>query len=459
MRSCRSTLIAVLLLVSPLLAHEPIGWRTNGTGVYPDAKPPTQWSKTENVAWATKMPSRSNSQPVITGDKLFVCAEPFKLLCLNLSDGKILWERDNAYRDFTSEGEWSEIEKQLNVAQGLLSRLDEIEQAAEKLNARLKTTADKRPIETELEDLHTETNKINDTLRTLPLAARYTVPKTQPQYNGFTTATPTTDGKHVWAVFGNRAVVCFDLDGNRKWATVLPDNPQSMWGHSSSPVLVGDRLIVTIEDIVALDAATGKEIWRSRYGQTWGSPITTRVGGEDVVLLSNGRVVRVADGQIMARVPPLDRSSPVLHGDKAYYVGIYASKFQLPEKLADKIEMKELWSVKTKGGEVYSSPVVHKGLIYTVSTSHILNVIDAETGESVYVTRLSLGRDPVWPSLSAAGDYIYISSRDGNTLVLQAGREYKEVATNRLEFFISTPVFHNNRMYVRTNDHVFCIGE
>ena len=47
----------------------------------------------------------------------------------------------------------------------------------------------------------------------------------------------------------------------------------------------------------------------------------------------------------------------------------------------------------------------------------------------------------------------------GTTLVLKAGPEYQEVAKNSLEFFISTPQFRKNRMYVRTSERLYCIGE
>ncbi|GIS57938.1 MAG: hypothetical protein CM1200mP2_01630 [Planctomycetaceae bacterium] len=82
------------------------------------------------------------------------------------------------------------------------------------------------------------------------------------------------------------------MEGNRKWSRVLPDNPQMMWGHSASPLLIAGRLIVPIEDIVALDPETGKELWRTSYGQTWGSPVRAEIDGKPLILMANGRMVR-----------------------------------------------------------------------------------------------------------------------------------------------------------------------
>ena len=85
----------VCLFISAVLASsaasaEVVGWRTDWTGKYPDAEPPTKWSATDGVVWKTAMPSWSNSTPIIVGEKLFVCSEPSTLVCVNLADGKIL---------------------------------------------------------------------------------------------------------------------------------------------------------------------------------------------------------------------------------------------------------------------------------------------------------------------------------------------------------------------------------
>ena len=64
------------------VAAEPtaVGWRGDGTGVYPDARPPVKWSATENVLWKTPMPGKSNASPILVGDRIFVCSEPSTLL-------------------------------------------------------------------------------------------------------------------------------------------------------------------------------------------------------------------------------------------------------------------------------------------------------------------------------------------------------------------------------------------
>ena len=59
------------------------------------------------------------------------------------------------------------------------------------------------------------------------------------------------------------------------------------------------------------------------------------------------------------------------------------------------------------------------------------------------------------------GDRVQLTDPKGkmHTIVLEPGREYKEIARNTLETFRSTPVFEGRRMYVRTLKHLWCIGK
>ena len=91
--------VALCLVGGAVLAGPVVGWRTDGTSQYPKAVPVTSWSPTENILWESKMPGWSNASPVIVGDRLFVCSERTKLVCVQLSDGKILWTKSINYED------------------------------------------------------------------------------------------------------------------------------------------------------------------------------------------------------------------------------------------------------------------------------------------------------------------------------------------------------------------------
>ena len=118
------------------------------------------------------------------------------------------------------------------------------------------------------------------------------VPRKKETRNSYSTPTPVTDGKRVYAVFSDGGFAALDFAGNIAWTN--RDYPfYSQHGLGASPVLSGGLLIMTMdassegEDkligwqkpwdksfVVALDAATGKQTWAKRLGGNFSaSPI------------------------------------------------------------------------------------------------------------------------------------------------------------------------------------------
>jgi hypothetical protein len=94
-----------------------------------------------------------------------------------------------------------------------------------------------------------------------------------------------------------------------------------------------------------------------------------------------------------------------------------------------------------------------------MNATSIFSVVDAQTGQLVYEKRLDFGGGQSYPSITLAGQRLFVSSDNGTTLVLEPGREYKELARNTLETFRSSLVFEGKRMYVRTTKGLWCLGE
>src|SRR6516164_6690600 len=97
-------LLLGLLTLGPALGQAPIGFRTDGTGRYPAAEPPLAWGPDRNVVWKTKLPP-SNAIPVLLGDRIFTCAEPCVLLCLNKADGTVLWRHESYFKEIEPTAE------------------------------------------------------------------------------------------------------------------------------------------------------------------------------------------------------------------------------------------------------------------------------------------------------------------------------------------------------------------
>jgi len=176
---------------------EPVGWRGDGSGRYPDAKPTLNWGKDRNVIWKTPMPAESNATPVVYGERIFVTSEPATLICLNKADGKILWKKSSTLEECLppdklakmrlatkAKAQLQSVNAKLGGLRGEISKLAKADQNDGSELARLK---DK---EAELK------SRVEQIQKGLEPISKYTRPKAAPQI-GYSTPTPVTDGKCV----------------------------------------------------------------------------------------------------------------------------------------------------------------------------------------------------------------------------------------------------------------------
>ncbi len=275
-------------------------------------------------------------------------------------------------------------------------------------------------------------------------------------FNGYTSHTPVTDGRRIYTVFGTGVVAAHTLDGKRVWARVV-ERPRHGWGHCASPTLGGGRLIVHITDLIALDPATGKEVWRRPSKEKFGSPVVARIDGKDIVITPVGDVFRASDGEPLAQgIGNLEYATPVVQDGIVYFIEKKATAVKLPEKIDGAFEA--VWVTGVKGSRHYSSPVIHGGLIYAISREEKFSILDAKTGKPVFEKDLDLGEgtNSAYPSITLAGDKLFIGAEKGTMAVIEVGETYKEIARNAVEGFRSSPVFVGNRMYLRAFDHLYC---
>lgn len=458
-RLLASLLSLGLFPLAPCLTAEPVGWRTNGLGAYPQATPPKTWAKDKHVVWCAKMPGWSNASPVLSGDKIFVCSEPAILLCVNRKDGNLLWQKEVAYQDLMTPEDKEKFATEQKQAEELQKQLKPLERQLSDLKKKLATdAATKEESQKKIDALKPQVDEFKKKLSDLPLSAKYARPGAEPS-NGYSSSTPVTDGQLVYSVCGLSLVACHDAGGNRKWLTLL-EKPPHNWGQSASPLLIGDKLIVQIADLVALNVKDGSEAWRAKVPWAWGSPIHAKIGGVDVAITPKGNIVRVSDGKVLAeKLCALEFNAPILDQGVVYFIQNGGKAVKLPEQAADVLKPEVLWTTKPKADRYYASPILHAGLLYAITRANLFSAIDAKTGEVVYEKQLDLGGGTAYPSLALAGNLLYVSSDSGTTLVLELGREYKEVSKNVLESFRCSPVFEGKHMFIRTRSGLYCIGE
>jgi outer membrane protein assembly factor BamB len=380
-----------------------IGWRGDGTGVFKVDKPPTEWDQDakKNVLWSVKVGKSLYGSPIVVGDKVFVLREESDLVCVDAKTGNILWEKSNG--------------------------VDQLAQKPEN------------------------------------------VPN--PGETGFTTPTPISDGKNVWFNLGNGIVACYDLDGNRKWITILPEPVATAHGRSASPALAGDKLIVSLGSLTALEAATGKTLWKAeKAGETYGSPVVGKIGGVDFIFEPTGKIVRASDGKIVSKgIGQMAFGSPVVQDGVVYYLDTGCIAGQLPKEAADALKLKSLWEEEQRG-EFYSTGVVYDGIAYAVSDQGSLYARDIkDKGKELWKQDLDIpnasgrpGAPPghLYPSLAIAGKYLYVTNDQGDTLVLEPGKQYKEFKRCKLSDGSGGNLFFaGNRIYARAGEKLVCIGE
>lgn len=432
--------------VSSVFAAESIGWRGDGTGRFAAADPPQTWSPEDNVVWKAELPGRSLASPIVVGDRVFVTANPTELLCFSAGDGRLLWQRSHGYTDVFDNEKGQSIERDHEQAREIQKQIGELHR--ERRDAEEAGQAEKK------EQLQEQISALDEKVRELR-----TFPPPADGEPGNTGGTPTSDGRSVFALFGNGIVSSHTLDGRRNWMVFAEAGSGDQ---SASPLLIDGKLIVHLRGLIALDAESGETLWRTETASRHGSPVAAVLGETKVIVTPAGAIVRLDDGQVLARDQfRLGHSSPLVQDDLIYAMEDNqpkALRLTLEEEKGDNFRLPVVWEVKSSKTKRLASPIYHEGLLYSATEQGIFEVTDAKTGERVYRKRLNFDGGRADPSLCLAGELIYISSNRGATIVIRPGREYDEVARNSLDDFKSSLCFAGSRMYVRTKGHLWCIG-
>jgi outer membrane protein assembly factor BamB len=270
-------------------------------------------------------------------------------------------------------------------------------------------------------------------------------------------ATPVCDGERVYAVFAIGIVAAFDLKtGQRLWTKTI-NAPLRGDGRSGSPVRAADLVLVQLGELYAFDAKTGAIRWKQDEAQEgYGTPLVTKIGADEVVLLPKGTIVRVSDGKLLASLDALLKyASPCLAGNKICFVDTSINIFDLPEKIADPLALNLHWS-DSLDGEFYTTPLFHGGLLYTLETHGKLSILDVKN-KTKSEKQLEL-EEIVYPSPVLAGKYIFVGNNKGKTIVLEPGKDAKIVKINELgDGSGATPAFSGKKIFIRSGDDLFCI--
>ncbi len=401
-------------------------------GVAPGANPPTEWSEQKNIRWKVALPGKGHSSPIVQGERVYVTA------------AAPVGEARQPVFD-SAPGVHDSIP--------VTHRHEYLVLALERKSGRI--------------------------------VWRKVVREEWPHEGGHTTGSPAsnspvTDGEFVYAFFGSRGLYCLDTEGRIRWQLDL-GKMQTLHAHGegSSPVLHGDRLIVNWDHegesfLHAFDKRTGKQLWKVARDEktSWSTPLLVNVAGKTQVVVSATRRVRgyeVETGKLLWECDGLTENvvaSPVqwkdllIAGNSYYRQAMVA--IRLPGARGDISRSTNVaWRLNRLTPYV-SSPLLYGDTLYHLRhNQNVLVRLNPATGElHGDPLRLEGIQDFIFSSPVGAAGRIYITGRDGNTVVLRQGGDHATLAVNKLDdSFSASAALADREIYLRGERHLYCISE
>ena len=417
----RLALPLLFLLTSVASGTNWAHWRgPSANGSSPDANPPLEWSETKNIKWKVPVPGRGSGSPVVWENKIFVVSAV-------APDGG---------RGFDGR----ELSK-LSFKLFCFDRSDG------------KILWEKTAVTT---TPHQGTHSTN----------------------GFASASPCTDGKHVYAHFGSRGLYCYTLDGELVWKRddFVKMDTRNAFGEGSSPTLIDGMILVPWDHegpsaLYALDQLTGKTIWKTERKDeptNWCTPFVVAHKGQKQVIINGQTFIRSYDlktGKELWRVAGKAQrpvTSAVAIDDLVIvasgFRGSYGGAFRLSGRGDLKGTKDVVWSWDQNTPDL-ASPVLSGDLLYMhKAKSASLSCLNPRTGEAYYTTSKIPGLSTLYASPVAAGGHLFITGRSGTTVVIKDGKKLEIVTTNSVgEGVDATPALVDDQIFIRSEAHLFCI--
>lgn len=383
-------------------------WRgPNADGVADGRNLVLHWSQTEQVRWSVKLPGWGTSSPVVYGNRVFVTSqvtEDGKKSLLTLSydrtTGKELWRHDFGFG----------VNQSTNAKSNLA---------------------------------------VN---------------------------TPAVTEDAVYVAFGNADIARYSHDGKLIWVNrYLPHfgDPKMAWGYCVSPLVLDDSVLFPWNHhkgpcfVIGLDQRTGVIAWKKDrpIGTAHATPLLLEHHGQKDILVPGQNRLTAFDAKTHVELWQYGKgegpyngeiiSSPVC-GDGLVFCQLWRQSPINCIRLTGQGKPPEPVWVSEKPGPVEPSLLYYRGLVYALMDNGVLVCLDGKTGQEHYRERLgsACNSSPV-----ASDCHIFLSDNDGTTFVVQAGKEFRLLSTNKLgERITASPAISGNDLIYRTDSHLYCIG-
>ncbi|MEL7500254.1 MAG: PQQ-binding-like beta-propeller repeat protein [Planctomycetota bacterium] len=375
---------------------------------------PVEWSKDTNLFWETKLPGRGSSSPIAHFQRIYVTST-------------------SGYGEsFENRGEVRYLKHHVVC-----------------LDASTGKTIFRRDIQGS-----PLTQKLNHQLL----------------QHGFASSSPASDGINVYAFFGTSGVYKFDSRGKFIWHADV-GHEHSKYGSASSLVIHNDRLIVNAsaesESVVALDAKTGRGLWRiDDVRESWSTPVIAKnqKGETELIIQDEGRVrgFSIESGTELwcYRGPEgYSASTPYVDNGICYFTA-GPTRTLTAIKIGgsgDVTKSNHLWSVDNTSR--FTSPMYLTGVVYVLGESGIFKCFDAKTGELINAKRIPT-KQRIYGSPVLAGPYFYLPNGGNRFFVCRACTTLEFVRDNQLpttSAVVASLCPSANSWLIRSDDQIQCI--
>ncbi len=414
-------------------------WRgPQSRGVAIGCDPPTEWNEQTNIKWKVEVPGNGSSTPIVWGNQVF--------LLTAIETDRVADELPEIDEPETRGGNPFKIERPTKYHQFIVMSFDR------------------------------ETGKVlwqDIATEQLPHEAYH-------RDHGYASASPTTDGQHLYASFGSRGIYCYDMQGNKVWDRDLGDMLiMRYFGESISPVLYGDSLIVNWDHegdsfVISLDTKSGDTKWKvpRPTGTSWSTPLVIEHDGKAQVVISGRDGLHSYDvatgdliwqcGRTAAAAIPMPVASDKLIFSMTGYPLTSRSLYAVPiDSTGDLTDQDKLaWSLE-RGTPYIPSPVLLGDTLYFMSSNTgILSSVKASTGEAIIDQARVTGLRNIYSSPVAAAGRLYLTGREGTTVVIKDAPELEILATNQLDDrFDASAAIAGNELFLRGKKYLYCISE
>lgn len=303
---------------------------------------------------------------------------------------------------------------------------------------------------------------------------------------GESNCTPTIDGDFVFGVGRDGDLACVERsDGSLRWKKNFTSDfggrMMSGWGYSESPLVDGDKLIVTPGSdnaiLAALDKTSGEVIWQTRMpncgGAGYASVVISHGAGmkQYVTLVGRGLIgVNAETGELLWHYPRIANSTanvptPIVKGDYVFGSSGYddgGSALLKLERGGQGVRAEEVYYKRNNELQNHHGGMVLIGDYVFLGHGHnngFPACVELMSGRSMWGQRRGPGSGSA--AIIAADGHLYFRYQDGTMALIEANPEgynlkgtFRIASVNRESW--PHPVIADKKLYLRDQDQLHC---